>query len=95
MNNLTTTSIISATGEQVGSLTVDVQPYNEDESEFDEVPDSPDELIGQPINYKVYIKEATNLPENFCTNCYIDYTSFHDNVVNKTKAVFIIIYIKI
>ena len=87
MNNLTTTSIISANGEQVGNLTIDVIPFNEDESEFDEVPDSPEELIGQPINYKVFIKEATNLPDNFCINCYVEYTSFHDNVVNKTKPV--------
>lgn len=88
MNNLITTSIISPNGDQVGSLTVDVIPVNEDETEFEEVPDSPDELIGFPLNYKVYIKNATNLPENFCSNSYVEYTCFHDsNVINKTRPV--------
>lgn len=87
MNNLTTTSIISPNGEQVGNLTIDVIPFNEDDAEFDEVPDSPEELIGQQINYKVYIKEAKGLPEHFCSHVFVEYQCFHDNVVNKTKTV--------
>ncbi len=87
MNNLTTTSIISPNGDQLGSMTIDVIPFNEDEAEFEEVPDSPDELIGQPINYKVFINEAIDLPDNFCSNVYVEYTSYHDNITNKTKMV--------
>ena len=54
MSNLTTSTIISPIGEQVGNLVIDIIPYNEDEQEFDEVPDSPEELIGQPINFTMF-----------------------------------------
>ena len=54
---------------------------------FEEIPDEPYELIGQPLNFKINIKEAKDLPENFCRDVQVEYTSFYDNIVHRTKVV--------
>ncbi len=86
MRNPFTCSIISTNGLCVGNLTVDVIPHDEDGSEFDEIPDDPNELIGQPLNFKVYVKECKDLPDNFCKGIQVEYTCFVDNIVYKTKT---------
>lgn len=87
MRNPFTCAIISINGVCVGSLECDIIPHDDEGIEFDEVPEQPSELIGQPLNFKVYIKEAHDLPENFCRNTQVEYTSFHDNMPYKTKVV--------
>lgn len=86
MRNPFPCSIISINGSCVGNLSCDVIPYDEDGNEFEDVPEHPSELIGQPLNFKVYIKEANELPENFCKGVQVEYSSFHDNAVYKTKV---------
>ena len=68
MSNLVTSSIISPTGELVGTLTIDIIPYNDEDLEFEEVPQNKDDLIGEPMTYRVFIKEANGLPDGACTN---------------------------
>ena len=38
-------------------------------------------------NFKVKIDKITDLPENFCRDVLVEYTSFYDNVVHTTKLV--------
>ena len=87
MNNPTTSSIISSNGQCLGSLVNDIIPVDDDGNIFEEIPDEPYELIGQPLNFKINIKEAKDLPENFCRDVQAEYTSFYDNIVHKTKIV--------
>jgi kinesin family member 13 len=86
MSNPTTSSIISPNGLQMGSLNIDIIPHDDDNNEYEEIPEDPSELIGQPLNFRVYIKEGKDLPENFCRGVQVEYTSFHDNVTYKTDV---------
>ena len=86
MSNKNELSIINPfTGKFMGSVTIDIIPHDENNNEFDEVPESPNELIGQNLFYKVVISHIKNLPSNFCTNLRIEYQSFYDRSVNYTK----------
>jgi len=87
MSNETQSLILSPNGFSMGSITVDVIPYDDDENEFEDIPDDPSELISQPINFKVYIKECRDLPQNFCRGVQVEYTAFHDNTTYKTKVI--------
>ena len=85
MSNPSSISIISPTGTVMGQLDVDIIPHDESGLEYDEVPDSPSELIGQSLNFKVSIIKAKNLPVNFCRNLKIEYQTFYDRQINTTK----------
>jgi kinesin family member 13 len=87
MANETQSLILSPNGMSMGSIVVDVIPHDDDENEFEDIPDDPSELISQPLNFKVYIKECSNLPDNFCRGVQVEYTSFHDNMTYKTKMI--------
>jgi len=89
MSNLVTSSIISPTGEVVGNLTVDIVPYNDEDMEFEDVPENSDDLIGEQLKYRIFIKEASGLPDNFCRDCYVEYKPFLDDKeeVVRTKIV--------
>jgi len=85
MNNEWTSSIIS--GDQVvGYLVTDIIPVEDGEliRDNDNPPDDPYELVGNPLNFAVYIKEAKDLPENFCKDVQIEYESFYDKGLNRT-----------
>jgi pSer/pThr/pTyr-binding forkhead associated (FHA) protein len=87
ISNLSICSIVSTNGECVGSLTVDIIPYDDEGNEFDDVPDDIYDIVGMGVNFKVYIKEAIDLPENFCRGVYVEYTSVNDNLVYQSKVV--------
>lgn len=87
INNPSTSNIISANGDCNGIITLDIIPYDDDGNEFDDVPDDVNELVGTPINFKVYIKEAADLPENFCRGTFVEYTSLDDKLVYQSKIV--------
>ena len=55
MSNVSSISIISPDGNTMGQLDVDIIPHDENENEYDEVPESPSELIGQSLMFKVSI----------------------------------------
>ena len=85
MSNPSSISIISPIGNVMGQLDVDIIPHDENDNEYDEVPESPSELIGQSLNFKVSIIGAKGLPVNFCRNLKIEYQTFYDRQVNTTK----------
>jgi hypothetical protein len=85
MSNPSSISIISPVGDVVGQLDVDIIPHDENGLEYDEVPESPTELIGQSLCFKVSLINAKNLPVNFCRNLKIEYQTFYDRQVNTTK----------
>ena len=69
----------------MGQLEVDIIPHDENDNEYDEVPESPSELIGQSLCFKVVIISAKGLQPNFCRNLKIEYQTFYDRQVNNTK----------
>ena len=85
MSNPSSVSIISPNGTVMGQLDVDIIPHDENDNEYDEVPESPSELIGQSLCFKVSIMGVKNLPHNFCRNLKVEYQTFYDRQVNYTK----------
>lgn len=86
MNNPLKVSIISYNGNCVGSLFCDVIAHDENNEEYEEIPEDPIELIGKSLYFTVYVKEAYDLPENFCKDVHIEYVSFSDDITYKTKS---------
>lgn len=74
-----------------GSLVIDVIPMENGQliKDNDNPPDDPFELQGNPLQYVVYIKEAKDLPENFCKAVRVEYECFHDKIIYSTKPVHI------
>ena len=72
-------------GKLMGILEVNIIPHDEKNNEFDEVPESPYDLIGQNLLYKIIIVKAKNLDIHFCRNFRIEYQSFYDRSINYTK----------
>ena len=86
MSNKNELSIINPyNGKFMGLIEVDIVPHDDKNNEFDEVPESPYELVGQSLLYKVIIHNVKNLPNNFCKNLRIEYQSFYDRSINYTK----------
>ena len=79
MNNCTTIPIISVNGDSEGNIIIDVVPINEKGELYEEIPENPKDLVGQNFKYYVHIKEVKDLPEHFCQNLQVEYTSFADN----------------
>ena len=86
ISNRTTLPIISPTGNKVGELDMDIIPHDDNGCEFDEVPEQPNELIGQPLRYKVCLYKLSGLNEDFCSNIQIEYKISADNSVNRSKV---------
>ena len=85
MSNPFSMSIISPNGTVMGQLDVDIILHDENDNEYDEVPESPSELIGQSLCFKVCIIGVKNLPQNFCRNLKVEYQTFYDRQINYTK----------
>ena len=86
MSNKSELSIINPhNGKLMGLIEIDIIPHDENNNEFDEVPEDPHELIGQSLFFKVVIYNIKNLPHNFCKNLRIEYQSFDDKSINYTK----------
>lgn len=82
--------IISPSAEVVGQVALNVVPCDENgDSDLDEdmAPDDPQELIEQPLHFKVKISHAANLPEDFCRNIYCEYKFYIDDTVYRTDVV--------
>lgn len=65
----------------MGKLEVNIIPVDQDgESELPEdmIPDEPEDLEGQRIDFLIDIKQATDLPDNFCRDVYCEYQFFLD-----------------
>ena len=73
MSNCSNIPIINLKGETRGTLTVDVVPTDKNGNKFKDIPNDPMELVGQSLKYHVLIKEANDLPENFCKSLQVEY----------------------
>ena len=78
-------SIFSPNGNVIGKLKMDVFPHDEKGYEFDEVPESPSELIGECLQYKVCIYEVKNIPKNLANELKVEYQYFYDHSIISTK----------
>ena len=79
MDNPATVSIIGQNSRIMGKLEINVIPVDIDgESEIPEdmIPDSPDELIDQRMDFIVQISRAFELPEDFCKDIFCEYSLF-------------------
>ena len=85
MSNQSTIPIISPEGDIMGSIDVDVIPHDDKGKEFEEIPEIPNELIGQKLLYKVRIIDIKNIPKNFSANLKVEYQSFYDHSIISTK----------
>ena len=85
ISNQSELAIISPNGNMIGKLEVDVAPHDDDGNEFDEVPETPTELIGQCLKYKVCIYEVKNIPKNFSNDLKVEYQNFQDHSSISTK----------
>jgi hypothetical protein len=86
MSNQSVISIVSPNGNIVGKIEVDIIPHDENGNEYDEVPETPSELIGQSLLYKVVIMNVKNLAKNFSNNVTVEYQCFYDHSIIKTKT---------
>ena len=72
-------------GISMGLLEVEIIPHDAKNNEFDEVLESPYDLVGQNLLYQIKIIKVKNLNINFCKNLRIEYQSFYDRSINYTK----------
>ena len=86
MSNQSVISIVSPNGNIVGKIEVDIIPHDENGNEYDEVPETPSELIGQSLLYKVVIMNVKNLAKNFSNNVRVEYQCFYDHSIISTKV---------
>ena len=72
-------------GNLMGLIEIEIIPHDEKNNEFDEVLESPFDLVGQNLLYKIRIIKVRNLEINFCKNLRIEYQSFYDRSINYTQ----------
>ena len=65
--------IISATGGDAGYLRMNIIPIDDSGEMCEEGPDTPEELVGSLINFRVEINEARNLPQSHSNNVYCEF----------------------
>ena len=85
MSNCVTVPIISVNGNIQGNITINIVPITKNFREFSKIPQDPMDLIGKNIKYYIHIKECADLPENFCKGIQVEFISFSDEMVYKTK----------
>lgn len=74
----------------IGKLEVNIIPT--DESGWGEVPDemipnTPEDLLDQRIDFAVEIKRAIDLPEHFCRDVYVEYNFYLDDQPYQTPII--------
>ena len=74
--------IMAPNNEVCGKMHMNIVPCdetgNEDLNEED-LPDEPDAILKKRLDFKVKIDKLTDLPEDFCSDVYCEYTFFIDN----------------
>ena len=85
MNNQSTIPIISINGEINGYIIIDLIPHDINGNLFEEIYENPFDLIGNNLYFTVYIKEIFDLPDFFNKGIQVEYTSFSDNNIYKSK----------
>jgi hypothetical protein len=71
-----------------GKLEVNIIPVNFDGSEdLEFIPDEPNDLVDQRIDFVVQISRAIELPENFCKDVFAEYSFYLDPTKYRTTVV--------
>jgi len=79
MDNPATVSIVGTNSQIVGKLDINIIPVDTDgESEVPDeyLPETPEDLINNRIDFIVEIKKAYELPEDFCKDIFCEYTFY-------------------
>lgn len=90
IDNPATVNLIGSTYEVQGRLEVNivpVDPTGTDEPPEEIIPDEPEDLIDQRIDFLVQIKQAIDLPEDLCRDVFVEYTFFLDAEKHRTVTV--------
>lgn len=91
IDNPATVNLIGPTYEIHGKIEVDIIPCTpngcEDPDEIDLIPDDPEDLIDQRIDFNMKIKQITDLPQDLCRDTYVEYQFYLDQTKYKTKVV--------
>jgi hypothetical protein len=86
ISNKSDLAIISPNGNIIGRLEADVFPHDDEGNEFEDVPENPNELIGQCLKYKVCICEVKNIPKNFSNNIKVEFQNLQDHTTVSSKT---------
>lgn len=78
IDNPSQISLIGSTFKTHGNLFVNIIPLGPEgqpieEMQDDQIPEEPEDLLGQEIKFVINIDKAADLPENFCKNVYVEY----------------------
>lgn len=68
--------IIATNNEVYGEIHMNIVPCDEtgnEDLDEDMLPDEPEALLNERLDFKVKIEKLTNLPDNFCRNIYCEY----------------------
>ena len=90
MDNPTEINLIGQNYEHHGQLAVDVVPVTpegSDEIPFEDVPDAPEDLLNRRIDYLVCIRNAKDLPSNFCKDVFVEYSIYLEDEKHYTDVV--------
>lgn len=90
MDNSGCLSIFDSKPRIVGKLEMNIIPVCADgESELPDymLPERPEDIIGQRLDFVVEISRAQNLPEDFCKDVFCEYTFFLGEEKFTTKTV--------
>ena len=85
ISNKSELAIISPNGNMIGKLEADVFPHDDEGNEFEEVPENPNELIGQCLQYKICIYGVKNIPKNFSNNLKVEFQNLQDHSLVSSK----------
>jgi len=83
-------NLIGITFEVYGKLQVNIIPVDPSGSEDlpDEmIPDEPEDLIDQRMDYVVQIENATDLPQNFCRDTFVEYQLYLNDEKFRTDTI--------
>ncbi len=79
IDNPATVNLIGSTFEVHGKLQLNIIPVNPDGTEdLEFIPDEPNDLIDQRIDFVVQISKALELPEDLCRDIYVEYNFYLD-----------------
>jgi hypothetical protein len=80
--------IIAPNNDVYGEIHMNVIPCDEngyEDLDEEQLPDEPEALLNERLDFKVKIEKLTNLPADFCRNIYCEYQFFMDEVIYKTE----------
>ena len=81
--------IVAPNSDVHGQIYINVVPCDEfgnEELDEEALPEDPMDLLNQRLDFKVQIDKLTNLPKDFCSKIYCEYSFFMDDEVYSTPV---------